>query len=94
MAGAPCLVRVGDDVFLETEGSAEACVLAEMGEGEIGQRGADAACVIEEKQADRIDNGDGIFGLDEDGVTIAEAVVGEAALVQLPTTARIAAAKL
>ena len=58
MAGAPCLVRLGDDVFLETEGSAEACVLAEMGEGEIGQRGADAACVIEEKQADRIDNGE------------------------------------
>jgi hypothetical protein len=69
---------LGDDVFLEAEGNAEACVLAEMGEGEIGQHGADAACVVEEKEADRIGDGNGIFDLDDDGITIAKAIVGEA----------------
>ena len=78
MARAPCHIRLRDDVFLKAEGSSEACILAEMGEGEVGQRGADASCVVEEKQADRVGNGDGILGLDEDCVPIAEAVVGEA----------------
>src|ERR1035437_8955884 len=83
MTRAPCYVCLGGDVSLKAEGNAEACVLAEMGEGEIGQRGADAACVVEEKQADGIDDGDGVLGLDEDRVAIAEAVVGEAAEADL-----------
>jgi hypothetical protein len=49
-----------------------------MGKGEIEQRGDDATRIVEEKQADRIEDGHGKFGLDEDGITIAEAIVRKA----------------